>query len=446
MFRAGMARIKMPDIRGSSLRAELTRHAGGTFLLKIIGLFLSLVTGIMLARMLGAEGYGIYAFPMAVVGLLTIPSTVGLPQLLVRNIAQYNAKGEYGLIRGIIKRANGFVLILSLSFSALSVALYIGFDPEKLASPLGKTFVIAMGLLPIISLKHVRLAALRGLGKVLFGQIPDILIKPLLFVSFLSFLFLLPISASPQIIMCFQLISAFAVFLLGDLLLKRNLPEKVFSSEYVFDTKRWINSAVPFLFLGLMQIVNQRTDLVMLGILRPVSEVGVYRAVVHGSTFVTFVLSSVNTAQRPQIARLWAMGEKEKLQRMITASTRVISIATVFAAGVLFFWGRFFIVFLFGQEFASGLTALRILCLGQMVNGMAGSVGSILNMTGHEKKSAHAVCIAAIVNVVLNLLLIPRFGINGAAIATAVSLSTWNIILIFWVKKYTGLKSTVFRC
>jgi O-antigen/teichoic acid export membrane protein len=71
-----------------------------------------------------------------------------------------------------------------------------------------------------------------------------------------------------------------------------------------------------------------------------------------------------------------------------------------------------------------------------------GSVAFILNMTGHERDSAWGISAAAGVNVLLNLALIPSFGIEGAATATAASLAIWNIILARRVFQRTGLVST----
>jgi len=429
---------------GSPLRRELSRHAGGTFALKVIGLVLQLASGVALARLLGTTGYGIYSYPMAIVGLLSVPATAGLPQLIMRETSKYNANAEFGLMKGLLIRANQFVLFLSVFLLIITMVVFLTIGHGALSTASGKTFLLAMLLLPLLSLNHVRLAALRGLRKILLGQIPDILIRPLVFLSILSFsFFVFHTTISPQVAISVQIVATIFAFCLGSCFLFRYQPQEVKSAHATYDTKLWAKSALPFLFLGLAQIVNMRIDIVMLGIFRPIEEVGIYKTVTHGATLVVFVLAAVNIAIGPQVARLWAQGNKHQLQKMVTASTRVIAIGTLLFASILFFGAEFFLAYFFGEEFVAGATTLRILCLGQIVNGLAGSVGLILNMTGHEKQSAHAVYIAAMVNVALNLLLIPQIGINGAAIATAVSLSTTNIILILWVKKYTGIYSTV---
>ena len=117
--------------------------------------------------------------------------------------------------------------------------------------------------------------------------------------------------------------------------------------------------------------------------------------------------------------------------------------ATAFPVAVLFwFYGKEIVNLVFGSEFREAYTPLVILSLGQLVSAFAGSVGFILNMTGHERDTAVGVTIAAAVNIVLNWLLIPRYQAVGAAWATGVSLAVWNVLLIHAVYRRTGLQST----
>ena len=99
---------------------------------------------------------------------------------------------------------------------------------------------------------------------------------------------------------------------------------------------------------------------------------------------------------------------------------------------------------LFGQEFVSGSPALIILSGAQLVNAAAGSVGLTLMMTGHERSTAYGLFVSAVVNVVLNAVLIPQFGVVGAAVATATSTILWNVLLIIEVYRKLGIDSTAF--
>lgn len=427
----------------NQLKSQLIRQIGGTFLLKVIAMCLQLVTGILLARQLGPHGYGVYAFPMGVVTLLSVPATAGLPQLIVRNTARYAANGDFKLLKGLLIRSSQFVFLISLALSAGAAVVYTITTETALGSEEGTVFFLSLSLLPLLALKHVRMAALRGLGRVLLGQLPDLLVRPAVFLFFLaSTLFLFDSNLNARIAIQFQVGAVVLAFVVGFAVLYFYAPSVRMGTAAEFRTSEWMRSSFPFLALGVMLVINQQLDIVMLGILRPPSDVGVYKTVVQGSTLVSFLLAAVKTAQAPHISRLWATAQKSRLQRMITKTARIAALGTIVAAGILMLAGKYFITILFGTEYLIGLLALRILCFGQIINGLSGSVGSILNMTGHESKAATAVAVAAVANVVLNSALIPILGIDGAAIATATSLVTWNGLSIVLTRRYTGIKPT----
>jgi len=99
---------------------------------------------------------------------------------------------------------------------------------------------------------------------------------------------------------------------------------------------------------------------------------------------------------------------------------------------------------LYSPEFAEAYVPLVIICIGQLVNASIGSVGSLLNMTGHEKDTTKSIFIGATVNVLLNLALTPVWGPIGAAIATTVTLIVWNMIMWQKVRSRIGIEPSPF--
>ncbi len=118
-----------------------------------------------------------------------------------------------------------------------------------------------------------------------------------------------------------------------------------------------------------------------------------------------------------------------RLQRLVTQSARAILALAVPITLVFVLFGEQFLALAFGPDYAAGHTALAILAIGQLVNAGMGSVGVLLNMTGHERDTMRGVAIAAVANVLLSLVLIPLFSTVGAAVATAASPIIWNILL-----------------
>lgn len=426
-----------------SLRSHLIRGASGSLILKVFNTFLTLLVAIILARILGAQGFGIYSFCLSVVQILTIPAMLGGPQLLVRELAAYESKREFSLIKGLLKRYKQSSLlssmVLALSAALIGYLLY-GNEFNRLWP-----FLIALILLPLSTALQLQSAVLRGLRHILIGQTVQTF-RPIAVILIVAVLYWCSEGRLvPEYAIAAQVISSVLLVLVLWHVLSRVLPQPAKNSEPKFDTRGWISSALPFVFASGMQILNKETSIVILGALKGAEDVGFYRVAQRGAELVPFGLMAVNMAIGPTVSRLFAQGEIKRLQNLISKSIiAVVTFAVPVASGLILF-GNWLIPLIFGQEFALAYIPLVILCLGQLVNATMGSVGLILNMVGLEKITAKGVAIAAIASVVLNSALIPFWGTVGAALATSISLIIWNVLLFVWLYKETGIVSTIRR-
>jgi O-antigen/teichoic acid export membrane protein len=173
----------------------------------------------------------------------------------------------------------------------------------------------------------------------------------------------------------------------------------------------------------------------------PDAEIGNYRVAAQISISASFGLQAVNLVVAPRFAALYAKGDMTRLQHLVTASARVILTMNVGITLGYIFLGRFFLRLVFGPAYLRAYIPLLILLVGEVVNSAVGLVGMLLNMSRHERDTAKGLAISATLNVVLNLILVPLLGIIGAAIATAVSLATWNILLWCAVRRRLGINS-----
>jgi O-antigen/teichoic acid export membrane protein len=142
------------------------------------------------------------------------------------------------------------------------------------------------------------------------------------------------------------------------------------------------------------------------------------------------------------ISELYWRGSHAELQRLVRLAAFGVLATAIPALVVLVILGSF-VLRLFGPNFDAGYAALVTLCCGQLVNALAGSVGLLMSMTGHQKEAAGIVAVAAVLNVVLNLALIPRFGMVGAAVATATTTALWNLAMLAYVWKNLGVNPTI---
>ena len=96
---------------------------------------------------------------------------------------------------------------------------------------------------------------------------------------------------------------------------------------------------------------------------------------------------------------------------------------------------------LFGQEFSAGVVALLLISFAQLVNSISGSVGYIMQMTNNQKIFQFIIIFSAILNIVMNYFLIPIYGINGAAFSSMISMITWNVMSVIFIKNKLGFWS-----
>ncbi len=426
--------------RQGSLGATLAWNAGGTFALKVASTALSFLISLLLARLLGTTGYGAYAYAMAWVSLLSILSIIGLDKLLVREIAIYNTRSAWDLMRGLLRWANLAGLLVSLGF-ALLTGIIIWILRGHLELHITSTLWIGLIMLPLVVLMRLRQAAMRGLQHVVVGQLPEVLIMPVFFIILVGGVLIFRDTLSAPAAMEAQVVAAGIAFLVAARQLQISLPQFAKEALPTYQGWIWMRSVLPLLFIDSMIIINAQTDIIMLGAMKRAETVGIYAVAKRGAELIMFVLLAVNMALAPTIASLYTAGDIKRLQHVVTKSARVILLGSLPVALGLILFGHWFLL-LFGQDFTQGEKALAILGAGQLINAAMGSVGLLLIMTGYERDAAMGVGISAVLNIVLNATLIPKWGLTGAAVATTSSMIVWNILLAIWVYRRLGIHST----
>ena len=425
-------------------RSRLVRDAAWSFVLKFSSTTLSFLIAVLLARTLGARDYGYYTYAFSLVMFLSLPAQAGLPNLVIRETAKGIAQNRPGLVRGVWIWSGRISLLVSLAVAFLAAVILLvrrGSGSETFEA----TLAWALVLVPLVALSSLRSAALRGLHKIVAGQLPDSIIRPgLLFLSLIGVLLVARKELNASEAMAIHVLAAFAAFGAGSLLLWRNTPHAVREAKPSFRSQAWLASTLPLALMAGMQMVNSQADILMLGLFKTADQVGIYRVAVQMATLASFGLQAVNMVVAPRFAALYANDRLAELQRLVTISARIVLAFNLAVSLFFIVLGQPFLGLVFGKAFVASFSPLLILLGGQLVNSAAGSVGFLLNMTGHERETARGMAVAAAANIVLNLLLIPRWGTAGAAAATAVSLAMWNVLLFWAARERLGITSLAF--
>ena len=195
---------------------------------------------------------------------------------------------------------------------------------------------------------------------------------------------------------------------------RQQMPPQCSTSEPIYAPREWFAVALPLLFNDGAFVVLSQTDIIMTGTILGSFQVGIYSAAFKTASAVSFILAAVNAIAAPMFATLYARRDYEGLQTLTATVARWLFYPSlVFALLLILFADR--ILGLFGSEFVAARGEMIILILGQLVNVGAGSVGYLMEMTGHHQKCAYVFGCSAILNLVLNSILIPTLGIKRSS-------------------------------
>lgn len=428
---------------GASSSAELARGAAGAFAVNVIGVAILYLTHVFLARVMGVEHYGVFTYVATCTGVLLLFGRIGLDTSILRYLAAYRSKGEWSSMRGILRRSDQLAVLASTAVGTIAAAVTwaarVTLGPE-----LTRTFLTAFAILPLISLSTLRQAALRALGHPVLASLINSILRPFLLailVGLLHFWHAGPIDGA--VATTINGLAVAACFIAGMGLVRRFLPRPVMECQPVFRDRQWLTLALPaFLSLGLFVVLHS-TDKIMIGAIVGMRDAGIYVAVSKSAGLTAFGLNAVSVVLAPMISRLHALGKRAELQRVLTLAAWGLLAFTVPTGLLLLVLGRHILGF-FGHDFVKGYVALAILAAAQIVNALSGSVGTLLMMTGHQVRASVILAFAVLVNVALNAIMIPYFGLVGAAIATGVAMVLWNVLMLAHVLRRLGINPTVF--
>lgn len=382
--------------------------------------------------MLGTAGFGLFSYAIAWAALLAVPAALGLEQLIVRDVAAAQAQGEAGRVRGMIAWSVRAVALVSVACAVGGAGLLTlaGLVPAG-----GEVaFWVAMALVPITALARALQAAVRGLRHVVAGFLPELAVMPigsLILVAFGAIVLGQRFDAVAAV--SAHVLAGLAGLAVAAWLLVRRLPQEIRRAKSVLDRRAWFAAAMPLLLISGMHVINRQTDVVMLGVLEGVTAAGIFAVAARGVQLILFVTYAVQAPLAPRVAALYATGDIVGLQRVVTASARVILAFSAAVAAAFIVLGPWLLAF-FGDEFTAGAPALAILSVGHLLGACGGVAGLILLMTGHERAAAVGTGVGAVANVALNALLIPPFGLAGAAMATASATALTALVHVFMVR------------
>jgi O-antigen/teichoic acid export membrane protein len=436
------ARLKA-KLTGGSNEASLTRKLAGTiFIIRVLSAGMAYLSQILLARWMGGSDYGVYVYVWTWVLLLGSMMDFGISASAQKIIPEYRTRGEHALLRGFLSGSRWLTFAVSAGISLLLAGLI------KLLSPwIGASEVVPLYIgcatLPPFVVANTQDGIARSHDWMRLGLMPQFIVRQALIIGFTFGLFALGFNLGATAAM---LASAGAVWfaMIGQMIvLNRRLASHIEAGPKAYDIKGWLAVSLPILLVESFYLLLSYTDVLVLQQFRSSEEVGVYFAVVKTLALVSFIHYAMSATTAHRFAEYNALGDKARLSAYVAHAINWTFWPSLAATLVLLALGKP-LLWLFGPQFVVGYDIMFVAAVGLVVRAAIGPVERLLNMLGHQHICALAYALAFVMNVVLCVALVPRFGGHGAAAATSLSL-TFETVLLFWiVRRRLGLHVLAF--
>jgi O-antigen/teichoic acid export membrane protein len=419
-------REEKPEIHKEEL-AKVAKGAGITLVGKIIGNGVSFLYIVIVARFLGSETLGLFMIGLAISNFAGIIGLLGLDRGVIRYVAMYHGRRDAQRVKGAIVKGIEFSFITSIIAGAilflfagpLAINLFNKLELEKIL------MVLSLSI-PFFSFMWIALSSTEGFLTMKYTVYGRNLFLPVTNLSAALLLFALGIKLYG--IVAAYVISTILTSILSLYYLIKVFPDIV-KTEAIYESKELLRFSIPLLSMVFFNFIVMWTDTLMLGYFSSSQEVGIYNGAMKIALLISVILMSFNSIFAPMLSGLYSkkeMGKIENLFKNVTKWIYTISLPVFLLILLL----SEEILSILGSEFISGRHPLIILALAQLINAGVGSTGVILIMSGKQNlMMVNTVC-ASLVNIILNYLLIPPYGMTGAAIATGITMVGVNIAMM----------------
>ncbi|MBF0585875.1 oligosaccharide flippase family protein [Prosthecochloris sp. N3] len=409
------------------------QQAGISFAGFAVGQLLRLILNLVIARLLGAEELGIYALALSVMQIAEVAAVLGLDVLLLRAVNSRPGDGKAPV--EVIASALKMSLLVSAAVSAVLV-LFAGtlsgvFEAGPLLDMTLTCYALSLPFHVLVAVGGHALQAMRELGpKIVASQI----LIPGGMIVLTGAVFLA--GGREEALLVPMPVAAFvaAVWMGWRLAVRTGIhPLTVLGAPLETGALR---SSLPLMLVALAGMVSHWLDILMLGWLQGPSTAGLYQPAVRSAGIIRSFLLAFAAIAAPLFASLHAQRRTEELRHLLQAVTRWIAMTSVPFCVLLMVLPEC-VLAMFGDEFISAAPVLVLLAAAVLLQAVTGLYDQVLQMGGRGGVSALNAVLALGVHASLNMVLVPRYSLTGAAAAVAVvylflAVLRGGQVLVFW--------------
>lgn len=424
-------------------RSRAQRLALITYLVRVFSAALAFITQIVMARLMSGHEYGIFVVVWTWVIVLSSVATLGLVTACIRLIPEYLAHEKFELLRGLLlhSRLFAFATATVIALAGISGLHFFG---DAIAGYYILPFYLAMVCLPLFTLTEIQDGIALSQDWHNLALQPTYIWRPLMILAGMGVLVLASWQTSAVNVSMIAIAATWFTAIIQLLLINRRLGKLVSRGPKRFAFKSWMALSLPLFMVEGFFTLLASVDVLILNLFETPDRVAVYFAATKTLALVHFVYFAVRAAAGHRFSRLYHTGQQDELAKLMQDTVRWTFWPSAACGGVLLLIG-YYLLMLFGPDYTAGYPMLAILLVGILVRASVGPVSSLMIMAGYQKQIALVYGVSLVANILLNFALIPHYGANGAALATALAIVVETVALWGMAKQKMGLNTFIWQ-
>ncbi|MGI9384949.1 MAG: polysaccharide biosynthesis C-terminal domain-containing protein [Methyloligellaceae bacterium] len=427
--------------------AVLERRLGGhmpmasgafwIFLIRVAGAGTSYIAQVALARWIGVEHYGVFVYGWLWLAMVGIVAPLGADGAVQRLLPTHLVEKDWARFWGAFWYGFLLVGLSGLCLAGLGYGLADGYG-ALIGEAYRPVLMIAALALPFWAFNEQLLAVGRALGWPIAAYTPFFVLIPFFLLVGAWILLGAGWPADAETVMWAGWSSCVFTFLISAVVVLPRALHRFPRRKPTAEPGPWLGLSFSLLLVTGSQVLLESTDVVVLGIFLAPEDVAVYFAALRTTGLMGFVFYAVTGFCVPAFARLHASGDRAAIQAFMLRITQLVFWPTLVAAVGLLVTGEF-LLSLFGASFTGGYAIMVILMVRFLLQAAVGPIDQLLAVSGSHRFVATVLSLTAVLNVALNVALIPPFGVYGAAAATVLSVALANAVLALTMYRRFGV-------